>query len=90
MLKKRVTISDLTSSQVWKQPKVWDGFIKCCERTVPQSHAVMLQLPPAQLSALLEASPTLREPLLQHVQNFTESQRAHVGKAVVEVNGQHF
>merc|ERR1719229_1919305 len=24
--------------KVWKQPKVWDGFIKCCERTVPQSH----------------------------------------------------
>ncbi len=45
----------------------------------------MLQLPPAQLTALLESSPALREPLLEHVQGFTEAQRAHVSKSIMEV-----
>ena len=69
-----------------------------CEKTMPQSYAVMLQvsdthctmivlyskskihfqLPPPQLSQFLEDAPHLREPLLLHVQNFNETQRAHV------------
>jgi hypothetical protein len=53
---------------VWKQKLIWDGFIKCCERTVPQSYAVMLQLPHNQLAEFLNSVPKLRDPLLVHVQ----------------------
>jgi symplekin len=54
--------------QVWKQKVIWEGFIKCCERTVPQSYTVMLQLPPNKLSEFLAAVPKIRDPLLVHVQ----------------------
>lgn len=70
------TIDALTilPPQVWKYPKVWEGFIKCCQRTKPQSFQVILQLPPQQLSAVFEKCPELREPLLAHVRSFTPHQ----------------
>nr|XP_025043185.1 symplekin [Pelodiscus sinensis] len=67
-------LSRLIMKQVWKYPKVWEGFIKCCQRTKPQSFQVILQLPPQQLSAVFEKCPELREPLLAHVRSFTPHQ----------------
>ena len=60
--------------QVWKQKKVWEGFIKCCQRTKPQSFAVVLQLPPQYLQELLDTSPDLKEPLFTHIMSFTDNQ----------------
>ncbi|CAG2183601.1 unnamed protein product, partial [Oppiella nova] len=42
----------LILKQVWKQKRVWEGFIKCCQRTKPQSFQVLLQLPAPQLKAV--------------------------------------
>lgn len=64
----------LILKQVWKYPKVWEGFVKCCERTQPQSFAVILQLPHLQLSEALKMAPNLKEPLLAHVEAFAENQ----------------
>lgn len=64
----------LIVKQVWKQKKVWEGFIKCCQRTKPQSFSVMLQLPPKYLHELLNTSDDLKEPLLSHVMSFTDNQ----------------
>jgi len=75
----------LIVKQVWKQKMLWEGFIKCCERTKPQSFRVLLQLPPPQLRLLLDAANDMREPLLEHVQGFTESQRQHVPSNIMEV-----
>merc|ERR1712008_535805 len=75
----------LINKQVWKQKDVWKGFIMSCEKTMPQSYAVMLQLPPPQLAQFLEEAPQIREPLLLHVQNFNESQRAHVSARTMKV-----
>jgi len=75
----------LIVKQVWKQKMLWEGFIKCCERTKPQSFRVLLQVPPPQLRMLLDAAVDLREPLLEHVQGFTEAQRQHVPGMVMEV-----
>ena len=52
---------------------------------MPQSYPVMLQLPPQQLEQFLEEAPKLREPLLLHVQNFKEHQRAHVFPKAMKV-----
>ena len=35
---------------------MWQGFIKCCEVTKPQSFPVLLQLPTQQLKSILEVS----------------------------------
>ncbi|KAM4608895.1 symplekin [Polymixia lowei] len=82
-------LSRLIVKQVWKYPKVWEGFVKCCQRTKPQSYSVLLQLPPAQLSSVFERCPEMREPLLQHVRSFTPHQQAHIPASimlVLEVN----
>ncbi|XP_013918991.1 PREDICTED: symplekin [Thamnophis sirtalis] len=78
-------LSRLILKQVWKYPKVWEGFIKCCQRTKPQSFQVILQLPPQQLSAVFEKCPELREPLLAHVRSFTPHQQAHVPNSTMAI-----
>ncbi|EFN77112.1 Symplekin [Harpegnathos saltator] len=75
----------LILKQVWKQPKVWEGFVKCCERTQPQSFAVILQLPPTQLSEALRMASNLRAPLLAHVEAFAENQKAHIPQSIMDV-----
>lgn len=75
----------LILKQVWRQKKVWEGFIKCCQRTKPQSFQVLLQLPAPQLADVLENSSDLRQPLLDHVMLFTENQRAHIPQSVMDV-----
>ncbi|KAM4731389.1 symplekin [Anableps anableps] len=78
-------LSRLIVKQVWKYPKVWEGFVKCCQRTKPQSYSVLLQLPPAQLASVFERCPEMRAPLLQHVLSFTPHQQAHIPTSVMAV-----
>ncbi|XP_041352693.1 symplekin-like [Gigantopelta aegis] len=75
----------LIKKQVWKQKKVWEGFVKCCQRTKPQSFQVLLQLPLPQLQNAFEISPELREPLLNHIQALTESQKAHIPAEMMKI-----
>nr|CAD7203478.1 unnamed protein product [Timema douglasi] len=75
----------LILKQVWKQKKVWEGFIKCCQRTKPQSFQVLLQLPPAQLQDVFQNCPDLQQPLLAHVMGFTDNQRAHIPQSIMDV-----
>lgn len=56
----------LTKRQVWKYPKLWQGYVKCCEQIQPESFRVMLQLPPSQLTRALKMAPNLKEPLLAY------------------------
>jgi symplekin len=53
---------------------VWEGFVKCCQRTKPQSFQVLLQLPAAQLEDVFVTCPDMKQPLIDHVQAFTENQ----------------
>ncbi|XP_008293304.1 symplekin [Stegastes partitus] len=82
-------LSRLIVKQVWKYPKVWEGFVKCCQRTKPQSYSVLLQLPPAQLTGVFERCPEMREPLLQHVHSFTPHQQAHIPASIMAVLEAH-
>lgn len=76
-------LTKLISKQIWKQPKVWQGFIKCCEVTKPHSFQVILQLPPKQLENLLETSSILRLPFIAHVQALTPNQRAVIPRSIL-------
>uniref|UniRef100_A0A3B3I1S5 Symplekin scaffold protein n=1 Tax=Oryzias latipes TaxID=8090 RepID=A0A3B3I1S5_ORYLA len=82
-------LSRLIVKQVWKYPKVWEGFVKCCQRTKPQSYSVLLQLPPAQLASVFERCPEMRAPLLQHVHSFTPHQQAHIPSSIMAVLEAH-
>ena len=60
--------------QVWKNKKVWEGFIRCCQKMKPQSFTVLLQLRAPQLKSVFESCPDLKEPLLAHVNSFAPNQ----------------
>ena len=47
----------LIVKQVWRQKMLWEGFIKCCERTKPQSFRVLLQV---QCSAVQQGNSATR------------------------------
>lgn len=64
----------LIQKKVWHQKKQWEGFIKCCQKTKPNSFQVLLQLPPEQLEDVLYQCPEMRKSLLDHVLSFTEVQ----------------
>ncbi|XP_061774489.1 symplekin isoform X2 [Nerophis ophidion] len=78
-------LSRLILKQVWRYPKVWEGFVKCCQRTRPQSYSVLLQLPHSQLTSVFERCPEMREPLLYHVRSFTPHQQAHIPASIMSV-----
>jgi symplekin len=71
--------------KVWKHKNVWEGFVRCCQRTRPNSFQVLLQLPAPQLRSVFELAADLREPLLHHVQSLTPHQRAHISKTIMTV-----
>lgn len=78
-------LAKLITKQVWKQPKVWQGFVKCCQMTKPQSFSVLLQLPSRQLESVFEICPELKENLVLHVQSFTPHQRAHIPRSLLQI-----
>ncbi|KAK6943128.1 Symplekin/Pta1, N-terminal [Dillenia turbinata] len=59
-------LSRLVTKQIWKYPKLWVGFLKCAQLTLPQSFSVWLQLPPAQLENALTRIAALKAPLIAH------------------------
>ncbi|KAH0548751.1 symplekin [Cotesia glomerata] len=75
----------LIMKQVWKFPKVWEGFVKCCQKLQPQSFAVVLQLPPQQLADAFKMSSGLKERLVSHIEQFTENQKAHISSGIMDV-----
>lgn len=75
----------LILKQVWRQKKVWEGFIKCCQRAQPHSFQVLLQLPAPQLADVFKEAPDLKKPLLEHIMEFTENQRAHIPQTIMDI-----
>ncbi|OWM81734.1 uncharacterized protein LOC116195754 [Punica granatum] len=78
-------LSRLVSKQIWKYPKLWVGFLKCAQLTKPQSFAVLLQLPPAQLENALNRIPVLKDPLATHASQ--PNVRSSLPRSVLAVLG---
>ncbi|XP_043206880.1 symplekin-like [Amphibalanus amphitrite] len=78
-------LTRLASRQVWTEKKVWEGFIKCCQRTKPSSYQVLLQLPVDPLREVFDTAPELRAQLRDYVNGFTASQREHLPADVFEL-----
>eukprot|EP00698_Gefionella_okellyi_P000068 TRINITY_DN1004_c0_g1_i2.p1 TRINITY_DN1004_c0_g1~~TRINITY_DN1004_c0_g1_i2.p1 ORF type:complete len:978 (-),score=184.65 TRINITY_DN1004_c0_g1_i2:806-3739(-) len=54
----------VTQKQVWLDSVLWNGFLRCCQKCVPHSYEVLLQLQPAQLEEFVGMYPKLRGALL--------------------------
>ncbi|KAF2357901.1 Symplekin C-terminal [Trinorchestia longiramus] len=77
----------LIEKKVWEHPKVWEGFIKCCERVGPQSVPVLMQLPLERLSEVLQNSSALKTTLGTSIKSMTKHQRTSVALGVLELVG---
>jgi symplekin len=69
-----IMMQRLIGKQIWKYPKVWEGFVKCCQRIKPVCHQVLLQLPPAQLKEVFTIAPDLKEHVCKHIQSLNPQQ----------------
>ena len=74
----------LILKQVWRQEKVWQGFIKCCQRTKPKSFQVLLQLPAPQLRTVFASSPEFKTELRQYIENSDVSQRNLIPQSILD------
>jgi len=59
-------LNRLIDKEVWNHTKLWEGFLRCCQMSMPKSAAVLLRLPPQQLEDALAKCEPLREPLRRY------------------------
>jgi symplekin len=69
-----IMMQRLIGKQIWKYPKVWEGFIKCCQRIKPISQQILIQLPAAQLKEVFGTAPDLKDHLCKHIQSLPVAQ----------------
>ena len=68
---------------MWRHAPLWEGWIRCCEKTRPQSFPVLLQLQAAQLRGVLDRSVELCEALSAHVRSLSAMQRTQIPRALL-------
>eukprot|EP00762_Andalucia_godoyi_P007735 ANDGO_07893.mRNA.1 Symplekin len=57
----------LIDRQIWTQPPLWTGFLKCLEKCKPRCVDVILRLPSAQFKETLTATPAFRTLIAESV-----------------------
>lgn len=60
-------LSRLVQKQIWREPRLWDGFALCANLTAPTCFGALLQLPMPQLEEILRKQPALRDPLRDYL-----------------------
>eukprot|EP01137_Pigoraptor_chileana_P016745 Opistho-2@6109 len=80
-------LSRLITKQVWKQPKLWEGFVKCCEKMRPISFGVLLQLPGKQMESCFSIAPDLKPALVTYAQALRAEQLAVVERSTLSLLG---
>ena len=60
-------LSRLVAKEIWREPRLWDGFALCANLTAPTSFGALLQLPVPQLEEIVRKQPALREPLRDYL-----------------------
>jgi symplekin len=73
----------LIKQQIWLYPKVWEGFIKCCQRTKPISFNLLIQLPIAQLKEVVKNANDLKDGLQKYIRQLNPMQRAQIQPEVI-------
>jgi len=80
-------LTRLLSKKIWKDARIWKGFVKCCGRTTPQSLDIVLQLPLTERASAFVIEPALRDRLVVHLKKMTLQQRSTVQANVFEQLG---
>lgn len=80
----------LIKQQIWLYPKVWEGFIKCCQRTKPTSFNLLLQLPIVQLKEVFTNATDLKDGLQKYLRQLNPMQRTQIPPEVIQtIEDQH-
>lgn len=64
-------LSRLLNKNIWNDHKLWEGFIKTCQRTIPHSCPILIQVPTAQLEDILQKCPELKQPLANYCRSYS-------------------
>lgn len=75
----------LIFKQVWNQEKVWEGFIRCCQRTMPQSFNVLLLLPVPQLKSVFKHSPEIKPAMIKYIQELSIQEVQLIQPSLLEI-----
>jgi len=78
-------LARLIRKQVWTQPKIWEGFVKCCQRTLPKSIPILLMLPHVQLKQVLEEEGDLKIAAGNYVMGLSEQQQSQIPAQTLDV-----
>ena len=79
-------LNRLVQKKVWLADKrVWDGFVRTCDKTEPQSLLTLLRLDPPQLREVFHSVPRLRTSLLNLVLSYGESDRSGISPEIMQV-----
>ena len=73
----------LITRQIWAVPRLWLGFIKCCQAGLPHSLPVLASLPATQVRDVLTQLPELSGPL----QSYAVTHAAELTPDVLDVLG---
>jgi len=68
-----VIFARLIDREVWKSSRLWEGFVKACQMTVPRSVPVILRLPPQPLKDMLQQCPNIRQAIVKYGQRTKQS-----------------
>lgn len=66
-------LDHLLARQVWTMPKLWAGFVKCCQMAMPASARIYLAMPKDRLEAVLESDAATKAKLLQHANSHRDT-----------------
>lgn len=79
-------LQTLIEKEVWLNKVAWEGWIKCCERVLPESVSVLLKLPAAPFMASMTA-PVLTAAVRLQVTSLSPSQRVCLPLHVRQIIG---
>ncbi|KAI9018296.1 Symplekin tight junction protein C terminal-domain-containing protein [Hyaloraphidium curvatum] len=68
-------LTRLINKRIWQNKQLWEGFIRACKMTQPQSSQVILQLPRPQMEEILAKHLELRKAVAGYIQQLPPSQR---------------
>ncbi|GJQ11860.1 hypothetical protein GpartN1_g3651.t1 [Galdieria partita] len=68
-----VIFARLIDREVWKESRLWEGFVKACQMTIPRSVPIILRLPPQPLKDVLHQSQSIQQAIVKYGERMKES-----------------
>ncbi|KAL7676559.1 hypothetical protein ACOME3_002811 [Neoechinorhynchus agilis] len=88
LIKDIMTLLDsfIVEKRLWEYPKLWEGFIKCCQICQPHSIPLLFRIPTTELARILQKEKNLAVGLWAYLNdiNLTDQERSNVPKEILQ------